>query len=120
MNIEVEERDTDCLRFLWVEDINSKEIQPVEYEICRVPFGVNSSPFLLNATVQFHLEKFQNVDPEFVGIMKRSLFVDDLVAGSQTPEGTLKLYDLAKSRMAEGGFRLRKWLTNDHLVRERR
>ena len=39
--------------------------------------------------------------------------------GSQTPEGTLKLYDLAKSRMAEGGFRLRKWLTNDHQVREK-
>ena len=119
LNVEVEERDRDCLRFLWVEDINSKEIQPVEYKICRVPFGVNSSPFLLNATVQFHLDKFQNVDPEFVGIMKRSLFVDDLVGGSQTPEGTLKLYDLAKSRMAEGGFRLRKWLTNDNEVKEK-
>ena len=39
LNIEVEERDRDCLRFLWVEDINSKEIQPVKYKICHVPFG---------------------------------------------------------------------------------
>ena len=90
-----------------MKDINSKEIQPVEYKICRVSFGVNSSPILSNFTVQFHRDKFQNVDPEVLGIMKRRSCRRSFFWGrgdSQTSDGTLKLYDFAKSKMTEGGF----------------
>jgi len=49
LNVEVDPQDGDCLHFLWVEkplDLS----QVVAYRFCRVVFGLNVSPFLLNAT----------------------------------------------------------------------
>ena len=112
LNIEVERQDRDCLRFLWVEDVREEVVNPVVYRFCRVVFGVNCSPFLLNATLQYHLDSFSELDPEFVRVLKKSFYVDDLVSGDATVEGTIELHGKAKARLAEGGFRLRKWLTN--------
>lgn len=112
LNIDVKLRDRDCLRFLWVENFDRDHIDPVVYRFCRVVFGVNCSPFLLNATLQYHLDTFIEIDPEFVRVMKRSFYVDDLVSGEKTTQEAIELYDKAKTRLALGGFKLRKWLTN--------
>ena len=64
-----------------MEDIHASKIKPLEYRFCRVVFGVNCSPFLLNATVLYHLEKSADEDPVFVKTIKRSIFVDDFVGG---------------------------------------
>jgi hypothetical protein len=44
--------------------------------------------------------------------------VDDLVSGGENVAQTHKLYLKAKMRLAEGGFQLRKWKTNDDSLRE--
>ena len=62
-----------------MEDVNAKVVNPVEYRFCRDVFGVNYSPFLLNATVQYHLDTFSDEDPKFIQTMKKSLYVDDWV-----------------------------------------
>ena len=49
-----------------MKDVHDKEIRPVEYRFCIVAFGVNCSPFLLNATLQYHLDSLESKDPEFV------------------------------------------------------
>ena len=72
---------------------------------------------MLNATVQHHLDTFADEDPKFVQTMKKSLYVDDWVGGHSNPEEAIKLFDVARSRMVKGGFRLRKWLTNNPEVR---
>ena len=118
LNIEVHSKDRDCLRFLWVDDIHKPEPQIVVYRFNRVVFGVNSSPFLLNAVLRHHIEKYQESDPEFVVKMKEGFFVDDLVTGSSSTELALDLYHKAKERMLEGGFRLRKFKTNDKALAE--
>ena len=105
-------RDRDCLTFLWVENVDRDHIDPVVYRFCRVVFGGNCSPFLLNATLQYHLDTFIEIDPEFVRVMKQSFYVDDLVSGE-----AIKLYDKVKTRLALGGFNLRKWLTNSKELR---
>ena len=51
--------------------------------------------------------------------MLDSFYVDDLVSGGKLAEETIDLYEKAKTRMAMGGFTLRKWLTNDANVRKR-
>ena len=119
LNVEVKLRDRDCLRFLCVNNVDSEQVDPVVYRFCRVGFGVNCSPFLLNATVQYHLDTFAEIDPKFVRIMKRSFYVDDLVTGDKTTQAASEMYDKAKERLALGGFKLRKWLTNSDELREK-
>ena len=112
LSVEVAALDRDCLTFLWVKDVQDKEIRPVEYRFCRVVFGVNCSPFLLNATLQYHLDSLESKDPEFVRKLKDSFYVDDLVSGQQTSDKAFLLYEQASEGLTQGGFRLRKWLSN--------
>ena len=51
LNIEVDPGDRDCLRFLWVDDYKKESAETIVYRFCRVVFGLNASPFLLNATI---------------------------------------------------------------------
>jgi len=72
---------------------------------------------LLNATLQYHLNTFIEIDPEFVQVMKRSFYVDDPVSRETATQEAIKLYDKAKMRLALGSFKLRKWLTNSEELR---
>ena len=67
--------------------------------------------------LQYHLDSFTELDPEFVHIMKRSFYIDDLITWQKTIQERSELYDKAKSRLAQGGFKLRKWLTNSEELR---
>ena len=113
LNIEINPEDRDCLRFLWVSDISDKEPEIMVYRYRTVVFGVRSSPFLLNAVLQHHIKTYQEEDPEFASKLLNSFYVDDLVSGCESNEKALELYQKAKERMLAGGFKLRKWKTND-------
>ena len=119
LNIEVHEKDRDSLRFVWVKDVLRSNMNLAVYRFCRVVFGVNSSPFLLNATLRHHIGKYAAQDAQFSEKLLRSFYVDDLATGEKTTESAYSLYDKANKRMAEGGFRLRKWRTNDQALRSR-
>lgn len=41
LNVEVKLRDRDCLRFLWVNNVDGEQADPAVYRFCRVVFGVN-------------------------------------------------------------------------------
>ena len=118
LNVGVDQRDRDCLRFLWLEDpLDMSRV--VIYGVCRVVFGLNASPFLLNPTLRHHITKYAEVDPEFVKKLIDSFYVDDFVGGGATPEEVKVLYGKTCTRMLEGGFKLRKWLTNGDSVRSK-
>ena len=119
LNISVDVNDRDCLRFLWVDDVRDSNSSVIVYRFCRVVFGLNASPFLLNGTIRNHLATFAEVDPKSVRKMIESFYVDDLVSGDSTTDKAYDLYSKAKVRMANGGFKLRKWKTNDPKLMER-
>ena len=119
LNVEVDKGDRDYLRFLWVKDALSSNLEVVVYRFCRVVFGLNASPFSLNSTLRQHIEQFTDSDPRFVRKMLDSFYVDDLVSGDKLAEETIDLHEKAKTRMAMIGFTLRKWLTHDANVRKR-
>ena len=119
LNIEIHPEDRDCLRFLWIDDINSPDPEIITLRFQRVVFGCNSSPFLLNAVLRHHIKKYEEKDPEFVRKLLGGFFVDDLVTGGGNVQETLSLYEKAKERMSAGGFSLRKWKTsNAELAKE--
>ena len=107
--------DRDVLRFLWVDDIQ-KSSQKLWYLDLQ---GVSSSPFLLNATLKYHVERYRDEDPEFVERFLRSIYVDDLSSGAPESDTGYELYLKSKIRLAEAGFNLRKFMSNSAELRER-
>ena len=87
LNVEIDEADRDCLRILWVENIHDKEISPVIFHYNRAVFGASSNPFLLNAVIRNHMEKFRESDPEFATRLSQNFFVDDLRTEAKDCEG---------------------------------
>ena len=110
--IAVNEKDRDVLRFLWVDDVTKDEPEVRVYRFARVVFGVSSSPFLLNATVKYHLERFINTNEDVVKRLRQSTYVDDIITGADTDEEAYELYVQAKEIFRQGGFNLRKFLSN--------
>ena len=117
--VSVEEADRDVLRFIWVDDI-SKDLPDLRvYRFTRVVFGVSASPFLLNATIRFHLEKYLDTDENLVRRLLCSTYVDDIIAGGHTEDEAFDLFAKSKRVFGEGGFNLRKFRTNSRSLQER-
>lgn len=119
LQIAVNKEDRDALRFLWVDDVSKTEPTITSLRFTRVPFGVTSSPFLLNATVQHHLNQYAVSLPEAVQKISRSIYVDDIATGSDSENKAYQLYADSKVMLREGGFNLRKFLTNSSELQER-
>ena len=117
--ISVSKPDRDALRFLWINDVDEPQSDITVLRFTRVVFGVSASPFLLNATIDHHMKKFESTDGEFVKRFRRSVYVDDLTAGSHDVDDAYEFYIKSKLRMAEGGFNLRKFATNSPELRQR-
>ena len=103
---------------MWVDDASKSEPAIVTYRFKRVPFGVTSSPFLLNATLQHHLQTFRSAYPKRVQKLSQSLYVDDVASGSETEADVYQLYEEAKTILKEVGFNLRKFHTNSTTLQE--
>ena len=110
--ISVNKQDRDVLRFLWVDDVMSSKPNTVTLRFTRVVFGVSSSPFLLNATIQHHMQQYAEEDPEFVKLFQDNLYVDDIIAGGNDVNAAWKFYVKSKVRLAEGGFNARKFMSS--------
>ena len=110
--ISIAEQDRDVLRFLWFDNALLDEPSIIELRFARVVFGVSSSPFLLNATVKHHLEKFLTTHPETVTSILQSIYVDDVVFGAEDEENAYRLYLESKEILRKGSFNLRKFTTS--------
>ena len=106
------ERDRDSLCFLWVTNPDDENPEITTFQFTRVVFGVSSSPFLLNATINHHLEMYCKTDPAFVDKFLSSIYVDDLVSGSSDLEFTYDLYLKSKLRLTTARFKLWKFIAN--------
>ena len=73
---------------------------------------MSSSPFLLNATVKFHLEGFRESHLSVVERLLRSTYVDDIISGADSEDEAFEFFVQAKELFRRGGFNLRKFLTN--------
>ena len=89
-----------------------QETQICKYRFTRVIFGATCSQFLLNATVDSHIEKYVNIDPDFVKKVQGKFYVDDLNTGVYSAKEGIELCKKLKIRFQEFQFNLRKWRTN--------
>ena len=90
LHIEIKESDPDKLRFLWIKDPNSKELNVQQLRFCRLVSGLKPSPPILGGTVLHHISKYKETEPEIVEVLK-DIYVDDLPTGHQTRRQPLKI-----------------------------
>jgi hypothetical protein len=109
LQIALHEKERDVHRFLWY---NGKDVRTMRF--ARVAFGVNCSPFLLNATIKYHLGKQQN--SKVVQELRENLYMDDWLSGSSETSEAAEMYKEAKRIMAEAGMDLTKWNSNQKSI----
>ncbi|GFS51732.1 integrase catalytic domain-containing protein [Trichonephila clavipes] len=112
------DKHKDFVRFLWTDSnprIGEKLTLKV-YRFNRVIFGVNSSPFLLAATIKYHIEKYNEIHPITVQYLDSFMYVDDWITGQDTREEALFMSRHAKNIMKEAGMEMRKWIINDTVL----
>ena len=109
--------DRDVTRFIWLKDINGKvtdnKIQI--YRFARLPFGITSTPFLLSATVEHHLDETIATTAKQI---KDDIYVDNLITGTNNDEKALQLYKEAKKIFHDASMNLRDWISNSKFVNE--
>ena len=116
--INVEERDRNVLRFLWLSDLESDNPELLVLRFCKLVFGLNYAPFILGATLQHHISNYEFEDPSVIEKLLESFYVDDFLSGSSNEEQAKELFLQAKKCLTGGGFTLRKWKTSSPELRE--
>lgn len=96
--VSVAKCDRDVLRFLWIADVNKPHHEVVIMRFTRVVFGVSASPFLLNATIDHHMNQLELIDKEFVDKFRRSIYVDDVATGFADTDSAYGFYKTASSQ----------------------
>ena len=72
----IQNTETFNLRFLCVDDVNKESTETELLRFTRVVFGVNASPFILNATIRHRVNTFMLNDNAFALELLKSLYVD--------------------------------------------
>ncbi|GFW52089.1 integrase catalytic domain-containing protein [Trichonephila clavipes] len=106
----VHDEDLDWQRILW----RDSPTEPIrEYCLTTVTYGTSSAPFLSTRTLrQLAIDEQENY-PAASRATLSHFYVDDLLSGSATKKGAIKLVSELQEMMKRGGFSLRKWVSND-------
>ena len=119
LQIELNNQDRDATRFLWLKDIN-KSVNSVDnleaYRFCRVLFGAAPSPFLLNATIRYHLNEKDNW---ITKDLTENMCMDNVVTGANCDDKALEYYSLSRGYLQEAGMNLRQWTSNSTALNRR-
>ncbi|MCP3664058.1 MAG: hypothetical protein GY696_16460 [Gammaproteobacteria bacterium] len=115
MALHLDQRD--CTRFFWVHDINKRPLTHPDnikvYRFTRVLFGSKASPSMLKLTVDHHLSRYRT---ELSELIRRNIYVDNLITGVDGAEEALELYKAGKKMFNDASMNLREWNTNNEEV----
>lgn len=93
----IKPEDREMLRFLWLKDPLANKPEIVKYRFNRHVFGLRPSPSILGETIAHHLNLFKQVEPEMCELLRKSLYVDDLLTVANNDEKAFTVYQKSKS-----------------------
>ncbi|UYV84919.1 hypothetical protein LAZ67_X004007, partial [Cordylochernes scorpioides] len=115
LQIQVREEDREFLRFLWWK----KDQKTLKfYRHCRVVFGLTSSPFLLAATIKYHLSLPQFQDNRCAELLARSFYVDNCILSLSSTHDVKIFIKESSDIMMQAKFELRDWMWNEPGITE--
>ncbi|XP_060608441.1 uncharacterized protein LOC132760480 [Ruditapes philippinarum] len=115
LQVGLQKDQRDVTRFIWLKDIehpdiSQNQVQEVqEYRFCGIPFGIVSSPFLLGATIDYHLECYNN---EIAKKLRRDIYMDNVVTRTENVEAAKYLYIRSKRIFDDASMNLLEWASN--------
>ncbi|XP_059056338.1 uncharacterized protein LOC131850179 [Achroia grisella] len=112
LQISIHPDDRKFLKFLWWNNPSSADRKLKVFRHRRVVFGVTTSPYLLSATILYHLEKYEC---ETASLLKNSFYVDNCIVSVNNEVEMEKFINEALNIMNEGKFELRCWVTGPTL-----
>ena len=116
LNVRLNHEDRDCTRFLWPANPFDTQSTLKTYRFSSVLFGSTASPFLLNATLQFHLD-CQN--SELATELKENIYIDNLFVTSNVETELIDKKIKTENLLNSAGFSLHEWESNAHSVSQR-
>ncbi|PIC21671.1 hypothetical protein B9Z55_026427 [Caenorhabditis nigoni] len=100
------EEDRDVTRFLWKPPGQDKILC---YRFRRVPFGIKTSPYLLNATIKLHLS---NINNPMANTMIRNIYVDNVFYGVDSVAEGLEFYTESRKMFDQAKMNLTQFMSN--------
>ena len=107
---------TDFTRFFWLSDPKNPESEFQVFRFKMVLFGSTSSPFMLNATLHHHLERYSTPVAKDI---RDNMYVDNVISGCDQETDIISYYQESRSIMNAANFNLRSWASNSPQLRER-
>ncbi|KAI3381780.1 hypothetical protein SNEBB_009348 [Seison nebaliae] len=107
------EEDRDFTRFLWPADPRNPHSRVKAYRFRVVLFGATCSSFLLQATIQEHLKKF---DSEQVKNLARDIYVDNVHLTAHNETDLHNHYKSTSEIFYSAHLPLREWISNSEYL----
>lgn len=114
--VKIANHDAIFQRILWRDDPN-KDIK--DYELVTVTFGTASAPY--QAVKTLHQVAYdEGIDyPVAAEKVLNSFYMDDLMAGCDSVDAGIEIYEQMNGLLSKGGFTLQKWNSNNKDILER-
>ena len=74
----IDHKDRNMQWFLWFNDIGKENPVTVQYQFCRLVFGLTPSPAISTEVINHHLTHYFLTEPKIVETLFNSFYVDDL------------------------------------------
>ena len=115
LQIQLDEKDRDATRFLWLSDPSNTSSPLITYRFKSVLFGATCSPFILSATL---LKHFKENPGKLSDTLENGLYVDNILTSFDNENSVIDYYRRSRELLTKGGFNLRSWNSNSPKLQE--
>ncbi|XP_072401139.1 uncharacterized protein [Diabrotica undecimpunctata] len=113
--IKIAEEDQVYQKILWRQSVKE---QIKEYQLSTVTYGTKAAPYLALRTIHELCNDEKLKYPLAAEIVKHNMYIDDVLAGSETLAEAQQAQTELTEMFKKGGFVLRKWLSNSQDLME--
>ncbi|KAK6029643.1 hypothetical protein OSTOST_04244 [Ostertagia ostertagi] len=97
--IYLQESERDCADFSGLKTSIDLQLRTMYnfLRFCRLPFGINASPFLLGISIQYGIEQQKHQDDTITQRLIENLYVDNVLMLDYSTESLLATYHACKN-----------------------